>query len=177
MLFRNYRIFTITALLFALVATHAGVSSIKAQQASFAFRSIDGQTVSADSLRGKVVVLAFGASWLPLSRSQAQGLQRLSETYRGAGVEVFFVSTESERAQSRNYASDEQLRQFARRNNLRVTVLRDPDGQTSRALGVDQVPAIVLLDRQGNISGAPILGLNPDRDFTTQLSSRLDELL
>lgn len=175
MSFKIIRLFTIAALLLSLVTTHAG--SVKAQQASFAFRSIDGATVSAESLRGKVVVLAFGASWLPLSRSQAQGLQRLSETYRGAGVEVFFVSTESDRERSRNYASDDQLRQFARRNNLRVTVLRDPEGQTSRAFGVDQVPAIVLLDREGNVAGAPILGLNPNGNLVAQLAPRLGELL
>ncbi len=176
MSFKIYRIFT-TAILFALVCATTTTRTAHAQQTNFAFRSIDGQTVSAESLRGKVVVLAFGASWLPLSRAQTQGLQRLSETYRGAGVEVFFVSTESESERSRNYASDEQLRTFARRNNLRVTVLRDPGGQISRQMGVDQVPAIVLLDRQGNLSGAPILGLNPNGDFAAQLASRLDELL
>jgi len=177
MSFKTKRYFTIAVLLFALVSATVGTPAVKAQQTSFALRSIDGQIVSAESLRGKVVVLAFGASWLPLSQSQTQGLQRLSETYRGAGVEVFFVSTESERQQSRNYASDDQLRQFARRNNLRVTVLRDPEGQTSRTLGVDQVPAIVLLDRQGNRAGAPILGLNPNGNFVAQIAPRLDELL
>ncbi|MDQ2856560.1 MAG: TlpA family protein disulfide reductase, partial [Acidobacteriota bacterium] len=33
--------------------------------AEFSLRSIDGQTITSSSLRGEVVVLAFGASWLP----------------------------------------------------------------------------------------------------------------
>jgi hypothetical protein len=42
----------------------------------FSLRSIDGQTVTSDSLKGEVVVLAFGASWLPLSKTQLQGVRR-----------------------------------------------------------------------------------------------------
>lgn len=175
MLINNTRFLTSITLSLILILTQTTTAS--PQTTNFSFRSIDGGNVSAESLRGKVVVLAFGASWLPLSRPQAQGLQRLHETYRSAGVEVFFVSTESESARSRNYASDDQLRDFARRNNLRVRVLRDPDGQVSRGLGVDQVPAIVLLDRQGNAAGAPILGLNPNGNLAEQLAPRLDELL
>jgi hypothetical protein len=41
----------------------------------FSLRSVDGQTVSSASLRGEVVVLAFGASWLPLSKTQLQGVR------------------------------------------------------------------------------------------------------
>ena len=36
----------------------------------FSLRSIDGQTITSGSLRGEVVILAFGASWLPLSKTQ-----------------------------------------------------------------------------------------------------------
>ena len=44
----------------------------------FSLHSIDGQTVTSESLRGEVVVLAFGASWLPLSKTQLQGVRKLA---------------------------------------------------------------------------------------------------
>ena len=53
---------------------------------------------------------------------------------------------------SKNHASDEQLKAFAQKYGLKVTVLRDPDGAVSKKLGVDQLPAIVILDKQGNRS-------------------------
>ena len=143
----------------------------------FSLRSIDGQTVSSESLRGEVVVLAFGASWLPLSRKQVQGVRKLADNYAKRGVEVFWVSTESESPKSKNYASDEQLREFSRKNELNVTVLRDPDAKLSKQLGVDQIPAIVILDKQGNVYGEPIGGLDPDGNLTEQLAPRLDKLL
>src|SRR5262245_25027441 len=75
----------------------------------FSLRSIDGQTVTSNSLRGEVVVLAFGASWLPLSKTQLQGVRKFADDYSQRGVVVYWVSTESEDSKSRNYASDDQL--------------------------------------------------------------------
>ena len=144
---------------------------------SFSLRSIDGQTVTSDSLRGEIVVLAFGASWLPLSRTQLQGVRKFADEYSNRGVVVYWVSTESDDSKSKNYASDEQLRAFAQKYGLKVTVLRDPDGAVSKKFGVDQLPSIVILDKEGNISGGPIGGLDPSGNLASQLASRLDKLL
>jgi peroxiredoxin len=136
----------------------------------FSMRSADGQTVSSESLRGEVVVLAFGASWLPLSKTQLQGVRKLADEYSNRGVVVYWVSTESEDPKSKNFASDEQL-------GLKVTVLRDPDGVISKRLGVSQLPSTIILDKQGNVVGEPIQGLDPNGNLAGQLASRLDKIL
>lgn len=143
----------------------------------FSLRSIDGQTITSQSLRGEVVVLAFGASWLPLSRMQLQGIRKLADEYADRGVVVYWVSTESEDPKSKNYASDQQLRGFAQRYGLKVTVLRDPDGAVSKKFGIDQLPSIVILDKQGYPVGEPIGGLDPNGNLAGQLASRLDKVL
>ena len=143
----------------------------------FSLRSIDGQTVTSNSLHGEVVVLAFGASWLPLSRTQLQGVRKLADEYSDRGLVVYWVSTESDNSKSKNYASDEQLRSFSQKYGLKVTVLRDPDGAISKKLGIDQLPSIVILDKEGNMSGGPIGGLDPNGNLAGQLASRLDKLL
>jgi len=142
----------------------------------FSLRSIDGQTITSESLRGEVVVLAFGASWLPLSKTQLQGIRKLADEYSDRGVVVYWVSTESEAPKSKNYASDDQLRGFATRYGLKVTVLRDSDGAISKKLGVDQLPSIVIIDKNGNPS-QPIGGLDPNGNLANQLASRLDKVL
>jgi peroxiredoxin len=147
------------------------------QAVEFSLRSIDGQTVSSDSLHGEVAVLAFGASWLPLSRTQLQGIRKLADKYSERGVVVYWVSTDSESPKSKNYASDEQLRAFAKKYGLSVTVLRDPEGKISRQLKIDQLPAIVILDKQGEMAGTPIGGLDPEGDLVKQLSKPLEEVL
>lgn len=161
----------------AAAAAAAAVTTADSQAVDFTLRSIDGQTVSSESLRGEVVVLAFGASWLPLSRKQVQGIRKLADNYAGRGVAVYWVSTESESPKSKNYASDEQLREFARKYEMKVTVLRDPEGKVSKQLGVDQIPAIVILDKQGNVSGDIIGGLDPQGNLSEQLAPRLDKVL
>lgn len=142
----------------------------------FSLRTIDGQTITSDSLRGEVVVLAFGASWLPLSKAQLQGVRKLADEYSDRGVVVYWVSTESEDPKSKNFASDDQLRAFAQKYGLKVTVLRDPDGATSKKFGIDQLPSIVIIDKQGNAS-EPIGGLDPNGNLANQLASRLDKVL
>jgi cytochrome c biogenesis protein CcmG/thiol:disulfide interchange protein DsbE len=162
-----------------LLGTSAVVFGQKGAAApvEFSLRSIDGQTVTSQSLRGEVAVLAFGASWLPLSRTQLQGVKKFADEYSDRGVAVFWVSTESENQKSKNYASDEQLRTFSQKYGLKVTVLRDPDGVISKKFGIDQLPSIVILDKQGNPVDEPIKGIDPDGNLAAQLASRLDKIL
>lgn len=143
----------------------------------FSLRSIDGQTVTSESLKGEAVVLAFGASWLPLSRKQMQGVRKLANDYADRGVAVFWVSTDSESSKSKNFASDDQLRTFAKKYALNVTVLRDPDGEVSKQFGIDQLPAIVVLNKQGLPEGPPIGGLDPEGNLADQLAPTLDKVL
>lgn len=167
-------ILTVTLLL-SSVPFQQTVSAQAQQQSVVAFQSLDGRTVTTESLRGRVVVLAFGATWLPLTKAQLQGVQKLADEHKGK-VEVFWVSTDSAMPKSRNYASDEQLKQFAQKNNVRLTVLRDPEGAMSKRLGVDQIPSIVLLDRSGAVSGQPVLGYDPKTDLSVTLGNRIDKL-
>ncbi len=167
--------------LFALFMVLAFAASLAMAQShgpvDFSLRSIDGQTISSDSLRGEVVVLAFGASWLPLSKTQLTGVRKLADEYSDRGVVVYWVSTESEDAKSKNFATDDQLRAFAQKYGLKVTVLRDPDGVTSRKFGIDQLPSIVIIDKQGNPVGEPIGGLDPNGNLAGQLAKSLDKVL
>jgi cytochrome c biogenesis protein CcmG/thiol:disulfide interchange protein DsbE len=144
------------------------------QPAEFSLRSVDGETVTSSSLRGEVVVLAFGASWLPLTKNQMEAVKKLADQYAGRGVAVYWVSTESESPKSKNYAADEQLRELGRK--YKVTVLRDPDGAVSKKLGVDQLPSVVIIDKQGNVA-ATVGGMDPTADLAKQLAERLSKIL
>ena len=165
-------------ILFMALALGASLTMAQSRgSVDFSLRSIDGQTITSDSLRGEVVVLAFGASWLPLSKTQLTGVRKLADEYSDRGVVVYWVSTESEDEKSRNFATDSQLRAFSQKYGLKVTVLRDPDGVTSKKFGIDQLPSIVIIDKQGNTFGAPIGGLDPNGNLAGQLAKSLDKVL
>jgi peroxiredoxin len=175
-MFRTTRTFLMGLLFTVLLASPLAVAQDRGP-VEFSLRSVNGTTVTSDSLRGEVVVLAFGASWLPLSRTQLEGVRKLADEYSNRGVAVFWVSTESEDAKSKNHASDAQLRAFAQKYGLKVTVLRDPDGDVSKKFGVDQLPSIVILDKNGNPYGEPIGGLDPNGNLAGQLAKHLDKVL
>ena len=167
-------------LAFASVANAGGGArrAAVAEGVSFNLKSVEGGSITSEMLRGDVVVLAFGASWLPLSRAQVQGVQRVADEFAARDVRVYWVSADSDKPGSKNYASDDQLRAFARRNTLKIAVLRDPDGELFKTLGVErnQLPAVVILDREGNVSET-VGGLNPDGNLVKQLSTPLNKLL
>ena len=175
----------IAGLLLSLMLVFAQAFAVapraKTQEGSleFSLRSVDGGSITSEQLRGDVVILAFGASWLPLSRTQVEGVQRLADEYRERDLRVYWVSTDSESQKSKNYATDDQLRSFARKNGLKIGVLRDPDGVLFKRLGVDrnQLPALVIFDKDGQISGAPIGGLDPEGNLVQRLSARINKLL
>jgi peroxiredoxin len=146
------------------------VASANAQtQASYNLRSLDGTNVTSENQKGKVVVFAVAASWLPLSEDQAKGIKRLAAKYALKNVEFYWVFTDSASPKSKNYASDDQLRSFAKSNSLPVNLLRDPDGVQMKRLGVSQVPAFVIFNRSGKLFGEPIEGIDPDGDSAVQL--------
>jgi len=164
-------LFLIAAMTVVLLATAA---SSFGQAAEFSLRALDGPAVTSESLRGEVVVLAFGASWLPLTRNQMEGLKKLADQYAGRGVAVYWVSTESDSAKSKNFVGDEELRALGRK--YKISVLRDTDGSVSHRLGVDQLPSTVILNKQGQVA-ATVGGLDPNADVARQLAERLDKIL
>ena len=140
--------------------------------------SIDGSRVNVEGQRGKVVVLAVGASWLPLSGKQADYTNMLAKKYAGRDVMIYFVATDSSAARSKNFASDDDIRKFAFTNRLNIPVLRDPDGAaTLKRFNVDQVPSFVILDKSGVLVGEPFGGIDPKYDITVPISKAIDRLL
>ena len=140
--------------------------------------SLDGTRVNVEGQTGKVVVLAIGASWLPLSNKQAEFTNALAKKYAGKDVVVYFVATDSLNADSKNLASNDSIRRFAAGNKLSVTVLRDADGAaTLKKFNVEQVPSFVILDKSGREVGEPFGGIDPKYDITIPISRVIDKLL
>lgn len=139
---------------------------------------LDGSHVDVQGQRGKVVILAVGASWLPLSGKQAEYTNSLTKRYSGRDVVVYFVSTDSTLPKSKNFASNEDIKKFATANKLTATVLRDSDGAaTLKKFNIDQIPSFVVLDKNGNIVGQAFGGIDPNYDITIPISKAVDKIL
>lgn len=163
--------------IFAVFGLLAALSLSAAAQ-DITFTSLDGAKIDLASDRGKVVVLAVGASWLPLSREQASAINKLAKKYAGRDVAFYFIATDSTAPKSKNFASDEDIRLFGQTNKLSVTILRDSEGALSvKQYKIDQMPAFIILDKEGRLAEPPFGGLNPKNDISLMISQKIDRIL
>lgn len=142
--------------------------------------ALGGERINVENQKDKVVVLAIGASWLPLSTQQSAITNKLAKKYAGRDVVIYFVATDSTSAKSKNYASDDELNAFVTKNKLNVTVLRDSDGaQTLKKYGVDQLPSFVILGKDGKPATEAFagIGIDPKTDVSIPISQAIDKLL
>lgn len=142
--------------------------------------SLDGKRVNIEGQNGKIVVLAIGASWLPLSNKQAEFTNALAKKYAGKNVVFYFVATDSVNPRSKNFAANDAIKKFAFENKLTMPILRDSDGAaTLKKFNVEQVPSFVILDKNGKLAGEPIGGIDPTGkyDITIPISKAIDKLL
>jgi thiol-disulfide isomerase/thioredoxin len=165
-----------TKLLIAIIMTAASLAVSAAAQTPLA--GLDGARVDIQGQRGKVIILAIGASWLPLSAKQADFTNMLAKKYAGRDVAVYFISTDSVVPKSKNFASNDDIKKFATANKLGVTILRDGDGTvTLKKFSLDQLPSFVILDKNGNMVGQALGGIDPKYDITVPISRTVDRLL
>lgn len=145
-------------------------------RAEFSFRSLDGGSVTSSDLRGKVAVLIFGDARLRVTKEQAESVRLLAAEFAPKGVAFYVVSTDSERPRSKNYASDDEVREHLRKRGLQLPILRDPGGRTLRKYGRGQIPLVVVLDSEGRVEGKPLEGFGPRGSFLRNLRPRLTRL-
>jgi thiol-disulfide isomerase/thioredoxin len=176
-------------LILTVISVFSG--SVLAQRNNFApaarqtaaLQTMSGETLDLSSLKGKVVVLAIGASWLPLSKQQIITVNKLAKKYPSNNVVVYWVSTDSANPKNvKNFASNEQISAFATKNKLTAPVLRDSEGaSTLKRFGVDQLPSFVILDKTGKSVGTPFAGLSMDpeseADIFMQISGAVDKVM
>ncbi len=154
--------------------------SIAASAQAVTLTSLDGEKINVQGQKGKVVVLAIGASWLPLSNQQAVSINKLAKKYAGRDVVFYFVTTDSTSAKSKNYADDDAIRKFAASNKLSIPILRDSDGAiTLKRFGIDQLPSFVILGKDGKPATESFVGIDSDPkiDIAALISREIDEIL
>ena len=162
-------------LLFAVLTLVFGFAfSVPAQTLT----SLDGEKINVTNQTGKIVVLAIGASWLPLSKDQAGFTNKLAKKFAGRDVVIYFVATDSTSEKSKNFASNAELSAFATRTKLTVPVLRDSDGAaTLKKYAIDQIPSFVILGKDGKPATEAFGGLDPKSDISIPIAQAIERIL
>jgi peroxiredoxin len=122
-----------------------------------------GNTTSLSSLKGKVVLVDFWASWCRPCRASIPAVIKLYNQYKTKGFEVFGVSI------------DEKKKDWLKaitQDNITYMQVNDKAGwyaKVTEAYGVNEIPATFLLDKKGEIVGVNLEG--------PELEKKISELL
>lgn len=164
--------FALTGVLVGLLALMA-----TAQAPQVSLKTTDDRTVSSAEWHGKVVVLSFGATWVPLAAKELPALQKLADRYAPRGVQVYWVSVNSATPGAKGYSTNTDLSAFAEKSGFHGRALRDADKAAYRAFGVDALPTVVILNKDGQVA-RKLVGFDPDQgEAYAAVMKELDQLL
>ena len=129
-------------LLFALPGSAGSRAAASAQAVDFDLPTRSGH-LSLASLRGKVVLVDFWASWCGPCRQSFPWLSAISTRYVDRGLVVVGVNLDKDRAKA-----DEFLRLFT----PPFPVAFDSAGKSAEAFNVTVMPSSFLVDRDGHVA-------------------------
>jgi cytochrome c biogenesis protein CcmG/thiol:disulfide interchange protein DsbE len=120
-----------------------GVESGPQTMPQFRYTSLDGVELSADSLRGKVVLVNFWATWCTPCRVEMPALDRMHRRHAAEGFVVVGLAMDR--------ASTAQVRAFVEERGVHYPIAHvGPEAELAFG-GVRGYPTSFLLDRTGRV--------------------------
>jgi peroxiredoxin len=120
-----------------------GAQTLSGPAPGFTLDSSDGERVSLGSLKGKVVMVNFWATWCVPCRQEMPHLQALYERYNSLGFELLAVNVEKDNAAG--------ARKWLEETPVTFPVLFDTNNEVTKLYKVQTMPSTVLVARDGTM--------------------------
>jgi len=109
----------------------------------FTLKDLSGRPVQLSSLKGKVVVLNFWATWCPPCREEIPSMVRLNQAMQGKPFQMLAVSIDE--------GGRDAVGAFFRKSGVVLPALLDSDSKVARRYGTTGVPETFVIDAKGVI--------------------------
>jgi thiol-disulfide isomerase/thioredoxin len=134
---------------------------------------LDGKPFDLGDLKGKKAVLVvFWASWCLPCQAEVESLRAVEETYRGRGFQVVGINLDPlSAADPKSAAASPNIRRFLLDNNETWPTLVNGQGDKdyAEAYGVTEIPANVLVGRDGSVVNIDLVRKNLDPMIAREL--------
>ncbi|UFS72733.1 TlpA family protein disulfide reductase [Geomonas sp. RF6] len=121
----------------------------------FTLKDLSGRDVSLSSLKGKVVLVNFWATWCPPCREEIPSMVRLNKGMDGQPFQMLAISV--------NDGGKKEVDPFLKDSNTVLPVLLDADQKVAKRYGTTGVPETFVVDKKGIIVKKVIGPLEWDR--------------
>ena len=111
---------------------------------NFRAKTMDGEKFSNESLKGKVVLLQFWATWCPVCRSDQTAVDEITQEFADRGLVVLAVSVNESKKTVRKY-----LDQSPRACKIVLT----EDTNLAAMFEAKAYPLYVVINRDGSVAG------------------------
>lgn len=101
-------------------------------------QTLFGENFQLEQLKGSEAIVYFWASWCGICRTMESGISELSKN-----KPLISLALQS--------GNQQEVLQYISKKGIQMPVINDPDGQLAARYGIKGVPAIFVLDKQGNI--------------------------
>lgn len=132
----------------------------------FSVEMLDGSTLSSASLKGKVVLVNFWATWCPPCREELKYVQK-DIVDRFAGRDFAFVAVSRGEARAKVEA-------FVKEHGYKFPIALDPQQAAYKLFASNYIPRNFLIDREGNIA---FYGVGYDAEEFKHLISEIEKTL
>jgi peroxiredoxin len=137
-------------MVFSIILLKTQTSVAQPKQGNDAFEialpAVNGDTIKLSSLKGKVVLLDFWASWCGPCRSSNKQLTKLYPKYKAKGFEIFGVSFDEDKNQWKKAIDKDKI----------IWLQVNDDGgrmnaQTAIKWNIEAIPTSFLIDKNGKL--------------------------
>ena len=144
----------IISIFLLLLASRQGEAQIKFgfDAPEIALPAVNGDTLKLSSLKGKVVLLDFWASWCGPCRVANKGLTKIYSKFREKGFEIYSVSLDDERENWLKAIKKDKI------TWLQVNDMLAWEAKTALEWKIFALPTSYLIDKEGKLIGMDLEG-------------------